>query len=505
MVALRNSLLLVLILFAILARQVSSQEQQIVPAAKFSVPNKVETDQVESIAKEALASISAMHSKDSQKSFQEGISLARSESNSVKKWAILQLLMSDAIETLRPNNVMQVVAHLEESFDFPSYDLAIQSLIRLEKRQKRPDDRIATIGPLIASARKAMEHSDFEAVNTACAFDVRRLPKSDQKKIQQCLTNLQTASNSRRRFVDSCSHARMVLDRMPDDEKANLLVALYEYMLGPNLGGAIEYISKSGNKGLQSIARLEADDPKSPEEYKQLADLWWELSNEVPESCRKRAILRSASWYEKSLASLNGLDLAVAKKRIEASLVNDLLPIPITRLDLLRSDLRRSIKNGTMDEKRNRLHLGASDPSYCQFFQPLNDNYDLEYKFNRDGGKWGFAFVFFERNRPFMWSFGGSAAPSMGFAGFQGSVGPKNGSTSTIVDRQTHTLLLRIRANRFEAILDGNLESDVRNPLDSKPQGFAGHPAELSSTPNLSIVDWWGITTIESATYTEYW
>lgn len=492
-----------IILFAMLTQQVSSQEQQVVPKVKFEVPEKAETDEIESVAKEALGAIALMHSRDSEKSFEMGMSIATSEVDSVKKWTILQLLVSDAVEELRPDHVLQVIGRLDENFDFPSYDLAIKSLIRLEKKQKRPDDRIATIRLLIASARVAIENCDFEAAKLVFSYDSRRLPRDHQKKIQKCLSDLQTASKSRKEFVDRYSNANMLLAQMPDDEKANLFVALYACTLGQSLDDAIGPLSKSGDKELESIARLESGKPSSPDEFKQLADLWWELSNRVPQSCRKWAVQRASSWYEKSLASLTGLDLAVAKKRIAEAMADDL--IPMLRLDLLRADLRRSIKNGSMDEKQSRLHLGSSDPGYCQFFQPLSDNYDLEYKFTRDGGKWGFAFIFFERNRPFMWNYSGNVAPNMGFAGFQKPLGPKNASANTIADRQSHTLLLRIRANRFEAILDGNLESDIRNPLDSKPQGFVGHPAELSNVASLSIVDWWGVTTVESATYTEYW
>lgn len=494
----RNTLQFVFVFLVGFSGHVASQERQ-APAVKFSVPNKAETDKVESAAKEALASISKT---ESDKDFQERISLAKSEPDPVKKWTILQLLVSDAIESQNPRVVMQVCSCLEESFDFASHELVIQSLVRLEKKQKRPEERLATMGPLIASARVALNNSDFTAVDMVCSYDVRRLPKSEQKKIKLFLAGLQSASNSKRNFADRCSEARKVLARMPDDKDANLLVALYECCLGQGLGNAFEYISRSGNERLQSIARLEVDDSKSLDDYRQLADLWWETSKEVPESCRRRAILRSAACYENCIESLNGLDLAVAKKRIESSYTEEL--IPVIRVDLLQSDLRRSFKNGALDGNQKQLRLGSAGPSYCQFFPPLNDNYDLEYKFSREDNKWGIAFFFFERNRPFMWHFSGSANPSMGFAGFQESLGPKNNSNSTITDRQTHTLLLRIRPNRFEAILDGKLESDIRNPLKSKEKG-TNHPTELTNKPSLSIVDWWGVTTVQSATYTEFW
>jgi hypothetical protein len=138
-----------------------------------------------------------------------------------------------------------------------------------------------------------------------------------------------------------------------------------------------------------------------------------------------------------------------------------------------------------------------------QFEIPYMSNYEVEYRFTRTKTDWGIAFFFFHSSHQYMWSFAGSRHVWMGFSGLKYPEGKDFGVRTPLVDGQ-HTLLLKINADKFEAVVDGKSENLIESPLALEKEVIRDHPAEMT-LPYLSVLDWWGDTTIESAILTQYW
>src|SRR5207247_2575658 len=85
----------------------------------------------------------------------------------------------------------------------------------------------------------------------------------------------------------------------------------------------LPYLAKSGDKGLQSLAREDLADPKDYKDQLALADGWWDLAGDYKDSAKLAVQMRATHWYFKAIPSLSGINRKKAEKRIDV--VQDIL------------------------------------------------------------------------------------------------------------------------------------------------------------------------------------
>jgi len=459
----------------------------------------------DSMVKEASRTLATLHGNGSAQYVTAMFALSKSETEPSRKYLVLKQLMDQSISDGNVEVALQTIDVLTTTFNVPRYRLQIEGVSILLVKKKEVDARMQCVGLLISSIRDAIDHRDFAIATQGYKVGLRETPKETKKQVSQCFVKL-------KRVLDEFESLSRDVDRIKkqlvDDEnnaKANEEMGRYCILVTGEIDRCKNYFSRSQNPKLQEIAAMESMDTLPAEEQRKLGDLWWEFSESQPEGCRSKPQERAAYWYLKCVDTMKGVDSVIVKSRIEMASVID--RCQFMRHDLLSPKIKRRILNGSVDEKQRRLVLNPSEPSFCQFFLSLPDEYDLEYKFNRRDGKYGLFFNFPTRGRAYTWSNGGHASPRGGFHAFNdqpSQVVMPNWTPSSIVENSTQTLLIKVRTNMFQCFLDGKCVSEVRDPFNPKIAKPNDAIHFTFTEPRLSVGDYWGTLEVISAVVTEY-
>jgi hypothetical protein len=431
--------------------------------------------------------------------------LAKSETEPSRKYLLLKQLMDESIANGNIEVTLQTIDVLATTFNVPRYRLRIEGVSTLLAKNKELDSRAHCVGVLISSIRDAIDRRDFATAAQGYKVGLRETPKEAKKQFSQCFVKLKKVLDEYESISRDIDRIRKQLDVDENNAEANEEMGRYCVLVTGEIDLCKKYFSRSQNPRLEEIAALESMDALPATDQRRLGDLWWEYADSQPEGCRSKPQERAAAWYLKCVDKMKGVDSVVVKSRIETASVID--RCQFMTHDLLSPNIKRRIQNGSLDEKQKRLVLNPSEPSFCQFFLSLPDEYDLEYKFKRLDGKYGLFFNFPTRGRAYTWSNGGHASPQGGFHAFNERLSQEkvpNWTPSSIVENSLQTVTIKVRTNMFQCYLDGKCVSEVRDPFDpeiAKPNDTTHF---TMTEPSLSVGDYWGKLEVISATVTEY-
>lgn len=457
------------------------------------------------LVKEVSKTLAKSHVQGSEQYVSAMLALAKSEDEPSRKYLLLKQLLDESISNGDIECTLQTIDVLATTFNVPRHRLRIEGVSMLLAKKKEPDARMLCAGLLISSIRDAIERRDFATATQGYKVGLRETPKDAKKQISQCFVKLKRILDNFESMSRDDDEFQRQLEVDENNAKANEEMGRYCVLVTGEIDRCMNYFSRSQNPRLQEIAALESMDTLSAEDQRKLGDLWWDFAESQPEGCRSKPQERAASWYLKCVDTMKGVDSVIVKSRIETASIID--RCQFMTHDLLSPKIKRRIQNGSLDEKQKRLVLNPSEPSFCQFFLSMSDEYDLEYKFKRRDGKYGLFFNFPTRGRAYTWSNGGHASPRGGFHAFNdppSQVSMPNWTPSSIVENSPHTLLIKVRTNMFQCYLDGKCVSEVRDPFNPKIAKPNDTIHFTFTEPRLSIGDYWGTIEIVSAIVTEY-
>ncbi|XZE46106.1 hypothetical protein SH467x_001374 [Pirellulaceae bacterium SH467] len=475
-----------------IAGQVNAQD-------RFELPQKEDLELVRPIVHEAIGAIADSYPESSGDFAKNVLELASTETDSIKKYALLQELLDRSIVLKQTDVAFKVADSIAASFHYSASSAKIGILKQLIPTKKNPIERAFLLGLLISNVREAIKEDNTQIAKDACAFALRSMPKDNKKEMSAYFAKLKKEAEDVEAFQRIYLEARARLVDFPNDKDAVALAAKFEFYKSGDVEKAMKDFELSGNKLLLEIAAMEAiDNHPEPKDMKHLGDLWWELSLEHPPALRKRFQERAASWYLRCEHFLQGVDKVIAQKRVEDSRAEERFAF-VTH-DLLAASVRREIHHGNYDASRKTITLTHADASYCQFFLELPDEYDLEYRFKRTSGQYGFFFNFPSKGKPFTWSNSGHANGTGSFHGF--AITQKNNKVSsrfTVEDGVSHILKFKVRLEKLQCIYDDRIVSEVNDPFDPKNTNSDVIYHHTWAEPHLAIGDWWGTLEIQSA------
>jgi hypothetical protein len=117
---------------------------------------------------------------------------------------------------------------------------------------------------------------------------------------------------------------------------------------------------------------MELAKPEKPQEFVEVGDLWFEISQTLESKAKEATTKRASHWYSLALPHLSGLSATRVKKRI-VSLPNEIVSLPN---DLIEN---RVTKDLILSNKWVRIHTGSKGKIRWLFI------------FNKDGtckGEW---------------------------------------------------------------------------------------------------------------------
>ncbi len=119
------------------------------------------------------------------------------------------------------------------------------------------------------------------------------------------------------RMYKAAAEAAALLDKQPDDEKANLLVGQYKCYIKLDWPGGLPHLAMCGDAALAKLAQQDLAGPASAAEQVKLADAWWESAEaERVDYVKQAQFARAAAWYRTALEQATGLLQIQAEKRL---------------------------------------------------------------------------------------------------------------------------------------------------------------------------------------------
>jgi hypothetical protein len=495
----------VYILFLLLVVPTTSQEVQGEEKdEKATVPTREQSEKIDSIVDEAIKSLLTKAAGDSTGFAKQGIGLFHEEGDLTTKWVLGIRLFEQLGEFDAPLQMLEIITNLDSEFEIKDFSRIYTNFLKLDAKNRKEHlgKRLSTLGPILTIGRLAARNGDTSTVGKIASYDLIRVPPEVRPSFQSALNRLKQSSAKNSSIAEVVQSALDKLKENPEDGNALAILGTTRILVDQKTPEGIALLVKSTAKSYQEIGELERIEGKTNDQLFELASKWWSVSEKMPNSLKDLAQRRGAEIYLKCFDGLRGINKVVAEKRMSEIVIIDNGKFPL-RIDLLGTTVRRRIHNGEMKESEKKLFLRSAGPSYVQFEIPYSSDYDVEYRFSRTRTEWGVAFFFFHSDHQFMWSFSGAKHNWIGFSGMKYPEGKDFGIRKELPDGQ-HTLLLRIHSDKFEAVVDGNIENVIESPLSLEKVDVQDHPAEMK-LPFFSVLDWWGDTMIDSATLTQYW
>ena len=118
----------------------------------------------------------------------------------------------------------------------------------------------------------------------------------------------------------------------PDNAAANLAVGQWYCFAKGNWEKGLPMLAKGSDPDLAAIAKQDLAAPAKSSDQMDLGDAWWNLAQKQSAASRSAVLLRAASWYERCLPGLSGLDKIRVQKRLETPSAEIKSPLASTRV-----------------------------------------------------------------------------------------------------------------------------------------------------------------------------
>jgi hypothetical protein len=499
----RVSLFIIHLLTVFLLGSLSSAWAQ--EETRAMVPTKEQIADLNDIVSEAVKSIQTKAAGDPVNYAKRGSELLREEEDAATKWVLGTRLIEELSEFNLSLEILDIIAYLDSLFEIKDFGSFYAVILKIDAKTRKEHlgKRLSTLGPILTLGRMAARNGDKTTIGKITAYELSRVPPEIRPSFQLALDRLKQSTANSISLAEIVESASSKLKANPEDGNALAILGVTNILADQKLQEGSDLLTRSKIKNYQEIGELEKNGNKSNDQLFELATKWWSVSEKMPNCLRDLAKKRSVEMYRNCAEQLRGLNKVVAEKRMSEVVVADDGMFSL-KIDLLGPTVVRRINNGEMKPDTKQLFLRSAGPSYVQFEIPYSSNYEVEYRFSRSRTAWGITLFFCVSGRQYGWTFSGANIGTLGFIGARNQDDSDVGISRKILSEGTHSVSIKVRPERLEATLDGQLEGFVDNPLKLKHFRPGGNQPELLD-PYFQIHDWWGDTTIESAILTQYW
>jgi hypothetical protein len=233
------------------------------------------------------------------------------------QYVVLDIVIQISTQT---GDSTTTIAALEEMLDrFEVDELQYEHDILKQMARKRNRGQAVNQSLLDETSElieRALQTEDFDIAESLCQIALGAARQMRDEEQSRELEKQQKLVAEARRAYQLIHRTIANLDDA-DDPKANLDVGRYYCLIRGEWEKGLPLLAKSDHAQLQSLALAELRAPTKPTEQVELADRWWELSEQ--EQAREKTLrLHAASWYLRALEGLpQGLLRVKAELRIK--------------------------------------------------------------------------------------------------------------------------------------------------------------------------------------------
>lgn len=125
-----------------------------------------------------------------------------------------------------------------------------------------------------------------------------------------------TSIRPARDAYDIARPAENTLAQHPNDPDANLVMGKFVAFIKGDFDAGLNMLEKSSDPAMAELAGADLNNPEAASAQFKLASTWWDLAESQAVEFRPAMQRRAGFWYRKSARSLDGLDRALAERRL---------------------------------------------------------------------------------------------------------------------------------------------------------------------------------------------
>lgn len=306
---------------------------------------------------------------------------ATGQSNPAERWVCLAQAQELAAQAGEWETAWEAATQTAASFDCDGTALKTALLAQASKSVKTPEEAGKVAEWHLKMADDFLGQDLVDPAEKAVASAQTLARKSGQApSISRAAAKAREVAEAKA-GLEKSKKAREALAKNPDDAAANLEYGLFLCMVRNQWDKGLPHLARGTEGPFRTAATRELGGPEAAADQAALGDLWWDLAEKEKEPTKGSARARAATWYDRSIAGLDGLARVRAEKRWTE--------IEVARngsLDLLRLiDPSKDSVATTWKLENGVLSPGMNFRSRLQIPYQPPEEYDLTYQLATTG------------------------------------------------------------------------------------------------------------------------
>lgn len=180
------------------------------------------------------------------------------------------------------------------------------------------NSRLAGASMCMDLVDQAMIEGEYERVDALLGLAGDAARKAKSKPYFEWIEARSAAIRPLREAWEVAKPAKVALSRAPDDPAANLVAGTFVTFVKGDFETGLPMLAKSGDEQLASLAQQDLSTPADRASLQlKSANGWWEYAESQPVDYRSAIRRRAGYWYRKAQSHLDGLDRALAQRRLQ--------------------------------------------------------------------------------------------------------------------------------------------------------------------------------------------
>ena len=246
---------------------------------------------------------------------------ARDEKDPAQRYVLLNRVRTTACAAGDAKLAMAAAAELVSGYRIDGLRAEVATLQAIEKTALTPIQAAQLAAAVSVVSDEAASHGDMDGVTELDRVAEIAVGKSGNPELQKQFAAHHKQLQEIKRQADRIKPFRAKLAEDSSDAEANLELGKYHCFVGHDWKTGLPMLAKGSDQGLKTAAQADAIEPAEATGQLQVADLWWDLSEQEKEGSYAKEALRQRAvfWYQKALPDLKGLAHLRAEKRVNDS------------------------------------------------------------------------------------------------------------------------------------------------------------------------------------------
>lgn len=233
------------------------------------------------------------------------------EDSSADRYVLVDQARSLAVQAAHVQRALEAVDLLATWFVVDARAERFDTVVQL---LSKPDaDPTALAHAAFESADECLKNGDESGANKLTRALTERLKDSTDESLQARLRELRATVNLRLKV----NAWRTQLASRPDDPTSNFELGAYECFVLGDFRHGLPRLAKGSDPKLAELARIEIDDPKSPDAQFDLAEKWFKYAETAREDLRAPILQLAATRFRAAQPRLTGLKQQLAADRLK--------------------------------------------------------------------------------------------------------------------------------------------------------------------------------------------